>query len=154
MFPWIVILSLLGILLMFAELLMPGFGLFGIVGITLLVGSTMLVAKLYGTIAFLVMFVALIIVFVILVIVARKSRFYHKVVLEDKQDTQDFDETRLVGLIGKKGITCTTLRPYGTAEFDGMQVDVTSFGDFVDRGQTVEVVQITGKSVTVKVVGS
>lgn len=152
MFPWIVILSLLGIILMFAEMLMPGFGLFGIVGGFMLLGSTLLVARLYGMVAFLVMIVVLVLLFVVLIYVARKSNFYHKVVLEDKQDTKDFDESRLSGLIGKKGITQSTLRPYGVAEFDGMQVDVTSFGDFVDRGKVVEVVQITGKSVTVKVV--
>ncbi len=152
MFPWIVILSLLGILLVFAEMLMPGFGLFGIVGGFMMIGSTLMVARVYGMVAFLAMFVLLVLLFVVLIYVARKSQFYHKVVLKDKQDTKDFDESRLVGLLGKKGITQSTLRPYGVAEFDGMQVDVTSFGDFVDRGQAVEVVQITGKAVTVKVV--
>ena len=30
MFPWIVVLAVLGLVMLFAEILMPGFGLFGI----------------------------------------------------------------------------------------------------------------------------
>ena len=32
MFPWIVVLAVLGLVMIFAEILMPGFGLFGILG--------------------------------------------------------------------------------------------------------------------------
>ena len=38
MLPWIIIIAMLGLLLLFVEILMPGFGLFGILGtISLLV---------------------------------------------------------------------------------------------------------------------
>ena len=32
MLPWIIIIAMLGLLLLFVEILMPGFGLFGILG--------------------------------------------------------------------------------------------------------------------------
>ena len=39
MFPWIVVLAVLGLVMIFAEILMPGFGLFGILGTISLFGS-------------------------------------------------------------------------------------------------------------------
>ena len=52
--------------------------------------------------------------------------------------------------MGQVGITQSTLRPFGVVEFDGKMVDVCSQGDFIERGEKVQVVQITGKTVTVK----
>ena len=48
-------------------------------------------------------------------------------------------------------MTHTELKPFGVAVFDGKQVDVCSTGEFIDRNVQVQVVQITGKIVTVKV---
>ncbi len=151
MFPWIVIMSLLGLLLLFVEILMPGFGLFGILGTVSLLGSLIAVFKLYGTAVFLTMLAAVIVIFFVMILVAKKSGLYNKVVLKDKQEAQGFDESALQGLLGKIGITQTELKPFGIAEFDGQLIDVCSTGDFIDRGVEVQVVQITGKTVTVKI---
>ena len=151
MFPWIVIMALLGLLLLFVEILMPGFGLFGILGTASLLGSLIVAFKLYGTMVFLIMLAAVVVIFFVMILFAKKSGLYNKVVLKEKQDAQGFDESALHGLLGKIGTTQTELKPFGVAEFDGQQVDVCSTGDFIDRGVEVQVVQITGKTVTVKV---
>lgn len=52
MFPWIVVLAVLGLVMIFAEILMPGFGLFGILGTISLFGSLALTFKIYGLILF------------------------------------------------------------------------------------------------------
>ena len=46
MFPWIVVLAVLGLVMIFAEILMPGFGLFGILGTISLFGSLALTFKI------------------------------------------------------------------------------------------------------------
>lgn len=150
MFPWIIVLAILGLVMLFAEILMPGFGLFGILGSISLLGSLILTYKLYGMIVFLIMLIAGVAIFWIMVIFAKKSGLYNKVVLKDKQEAKDFDESILQGLLGRVGLTQSTLRPFGVAEFDGKMIDVCSQGDFIDRGEKVQVVQITGKTVTVK----
>lgn len=150
MFPWIVIIALLGLLLLFVEILMPGFGLFGILGSVMLLGALAAAFKFYGAFVFLVLLMALVVVFVLMIVFAKKSGLTNKVVLQDKQEMQGFDESALQGLLGKIGTTQTDLKPFGVAEFDGQQVDVCSSGDFIDRGADVQVVQITGKTVTVK----
>ena len=151
MLPWITIIAMLGLLLLFVEILMPGFGLFGILGAISLVGTLAAVFKLYGFTAFMVMLIAVIIIFFGMIVFAKKSGLYNKVVLKEKQEAKGFDETPLQGLLGKVGVTQTELKPFGTAEFDGAVVDVCSMGTFVDRGIRVQVVQVSGKTVTVKV---
>lgn len=150
MFPWIVVLAILGLVMLFAEILMPGFGLFGILGTISLFGSLVLTYRLYGMVTFLIMLAAMVVIFFAMVYVAKKSGLYNKVILKDKQEAKDFDESVLQGLLGQVGITQSTLRPFGVAEFDGKMVDVCSQGDFIERGEKVQVVQIAGKTVTVK----
>ena len=151
MFPWILVMALLGLLLVFVEILMPGFGLFGILGALSLFGSLIFTFRLYGMAVFLFVLAAMVVVFFLMVLFAKKSGLFRKVVLKDTQETQGFDESALQGLLGKVGVTHTELKPFGVAEFDQQLVDVCSTGDFIDRGVEVQVVQITGKTVTVKV---
>ena len=149
MLPWIILLCIVGLALVFAEMLIPGFGVFGILGSVCLLGTAFLVAKVYGITAFLITVVLLVIAFALMIVLAKKSGFYNKVVLRDKQEAQDFDESTLQGLLGAEGVTQTTLRPFGVADFQGRMVDVCSNGEFIDRGKRVRVTQIQGKTVTV-----
>lgn len=149
MLTWIILLCIVGLALVFAEMLIPGFGVFGILGSVCLLGTAFLVAKVYGITAFLITVVLLVIAFALMIVLAKKSGFYNKVVLRDKQEAQDFDESTLQGLLGAEGVTQTTLRPFGVADFQGKMVDVCSNGDFIDRGKRVRVTQIQGKTVTV-----
>lgn len=151
MFPWIMIIAMLGLLLLFVEILMPGFGLFGILGTVALLGSLVAAFKLYGMTVFLVMLFCSVLLFFIMIAFAKKSGLYNKVILREKQEEKGFDESALQGLLGKVGLTQTDLKPFGVAEFDGHFVDVCSTGEFIDRNTEVQVVQITGKTVTVKV---
>lgn len=96
------------------------------------------------------MLVAVVAVFFAMVFLAKQSGLYNKIVLKDKQEAKDFDENVLQGLLGQTGVTHSTLRPFGVAEIDGKMIDVCSQGDFIDRDEKVQVVQITGKTVIVK----
>lgn len=151
MFPWVIVLAILGLVMLFAEILMPGFGLFGILGTLSLLCSLVLTYRIYGMATFMILLIAAVVIFWIMILFAKKSGLYNKVVLKDKQEAKDFDESVLQGLLGQVGLTQTTLRPFGVAEFDGKMVDVCSQGDFIDRGEKVQVVQISGKTVTVRV---
>lgn len=150
MLPWIITIAMLGLLLLFVEILMPGFGLFGILGSIALLGSLVAAFKIYGFVVFLAMLAVAVAVFFAMIVFAKKSGLYNKVVLRDRQEAKGYDEAPLQGLLGKVGITQTELKPFGVAEIDGKLVDVCSTGDFIDRGIKVQVVQISGKTVTVK----
>lgn len=149
---WIVLLCIIGLSLVLAEVFIPGFGIFGILGSICLIGAVICIAKLYGVVAGVCSIVVLGILFACMILFMRKSGLYNRVVLKEQQEEKSFDETTLQGLVGATGITQTTLRPYGVAEFDGKRVDVCSVGDFIDREQTVHVVKIEGKTVFVEAV--
>jgi len=57
------------------------------------------------------------------------------------------DYSRLLGKVGK---SVTILRPSGIAEFEGERVDVVTDGDFITRGSAVEVSDVAGRRVTVR----
>ena len=86
MFPWIVVLAILGLVMLFAEILMPGFGLFGILGTISLFGSLVLTYRLYGMVTFLIMLAAMVVIFFAMAYVAKKSGLYNKVILKDRQE--------------------------------------------------------------------
>ncbi len=52
--------------------------------------------------------------------------------------------------VGKCGEAESFLRPAGIARFEGRRVDVTSEGEFVEKGQPVEIVRIEGNRVIVR----
>ncbi len=56
--------------------------------------------------------------------------------------------------LGARGTTRSPLRPAGTAEVDGVLVDVVSVGGFVDAGSPVQVIAVEGATVTVEELSS
>lgn len=57
-----------------------------------------------------------------------------------------------VGLLNQQGLAFTTLRPAGRAQINGQLVDVVSEGGFIDPGQSIEVIEVTGNRVVVRAV--
>lgn len=62
----------------------------------------------------------------------------------------DADATPLHFLLGEVGETTTVLRPSGKARFGEMLVDVTADGFFIEAHQRIEVIDVQGARVTVK----
>ena len=56
-------------------------------------------------------------------------------------------------LIGKSGIAITTLRPSGIAEFEGKRLDVATAGEFIQKGETITVIQAQGMHIRVRAGG-
>ena len=53
-------------------------------------------------------------------------------------------------VVGNVGETCTQLRPVGTVLFGTDRVEVVSEGEFLQKGETVEVVRVEGNKVVVR----
>jgi len=58
----------------------------------------------------------------------------------------------LEALSGKEGIAMTDLRPSGKALIDGKKVDVVSQGDYIQKGEPIDVVMVSGNQVIVKTI--
>lgn len=53
-------------------------------------------------------------------------------------------------LLGRKGVAVTSLRPSGKADFGDSRFQVVAEGEFLDSGDEVEVIDVTGNAVTVR----
>jgi membrane-bound serine protease (ClpP class) len=53
-------------------------------------------------------------------------------------------------LKGKKGVTITKLRPVGKAEIEDEVLYVETEGDFVEAGESVEVIEVSGNRIIVR----
>ena len=139
MLIWIVMLGIIGLALVIAEAFIPGFGIFGIAGSIALISSTVIAGIKYGFAVFLIMIAAFIILLLLFIRFAKTKKVYDKFVLNDVLNTKDFDETILQDMEGKKGMSITTIQPYGKMEVEGMQIDVCSEGV---KGKTVVVKEV------------
>ncbi len=81
---------------------------------------------------------------------AKTKKVYDKFVLNDVLNTKDFDESILQDMQGKKGISITTIQPYGKMEVEGIQIDVRSEGGYIEKNKMIEIIQVKGKTVVVK----
>jgi membrane-bound serine protease (ClpP class) len=166
---WEIIAFFIGIVLIALEVfVIPGFGVAGVSGLILTIGSLVLI--MLNNDAFDFAFVpmndilmALAVALggmlgggVLLFVFGSKlpdTRFYKKVALTDTQDrTKGYTSTTYSSsLIGKKGVTHTVLRPSGKVIIDELIYDASTRGDFIEKGQMVEVVSDEGTSLKVKV---
>jgi membrane-bound serine protease (ClpP class) len=165
---WEIIAFFIGLILIGLEVfVIPGFGIAGIAGIAVTIMSLVLI--MLNNDAFDFEFVPMNdIVFafsaavggllggVVLLFVggARLSntKLYKRVALTDTQDraagyTASFNQTDMKG---KKGVTETVLRPSGKISIEGQLYDAFTRGEYIEKGQSVEVLSETGSSLQVR----
>lgn len=80
------------------------------------------------------------------------TKFYRRVALTDTQEssagyTSNFNKEPMTG---KQGVAQTVLRPSGKVMIDGHIYDAFTRGEFIEKGQPVEVVSETASSLQVK----
>lgn len=144
------LLFLAGIILCFIEILTPGFGIFALGGIGCIVGSIFLTTPDLATAIKYLAIVLLIMVVCapILLKLFSKSRFFERLLVKERLTTEDgyiAGRKEQADYIGKFGIAATTLRPAGTVELeDGTRIDVVTRGEFIEKGEPVQVVHKDG----------
>jgi len=148
------ILFITGLALILVEVFMPGFGVPGITGIVLLIIGIIITAE--------TVFEALIMIIILLVILgiafffvyrsATKGKLSKSLVLSDSinknagySSTDEFES-----MVGKEGIALSVLRPSGTADFDGMKLDVVTEGEYIPSGSKIKIIQVTGPRIVVR----
>lgn len=167
-----VFLFILGLVLIGLEIfVIPGFGITGISGVLLLVGSLVLVTlerlpethsewmSLGGTL--MTFGVTMVVAIVGAFLLARNLPsipYASRLMLSppsEGQETSFQDETgdrknEPAALLGAIGVASTPLRPAGKARFGDDFLDVMAEGDFVNAGSRVQVIEIEGKRIVVK----
>ena len=143
-----------GIALIGLEMFIPG-GIVGTVGVVTLVDAIIYVNKSRYYIAFILvisLILAVILYYVNRNVFHKKLMFLDRLVLNDSISTKDgyvASESRLE-LLGQKLIAYTDLRPAGVAVLENEKLDVVTDGDFVEKGNKIEVIRVEGMRIVVK----
>ena len=153
---------IVGVALLLVELfVIPGFGIAGIGGIVLMLGSVFFVfqnAYKLETALFGLSF-AIILAFVLAIAlsyVLPKTRTWNHLVLSAAMDSgsgfhsaprEDFQ-----GYVGKTGVALTPLRPAGTVRVDDTRLDVVTVGDFIVRDTPVKITGVEGSKIFVEAI--
>jgi membrane-bound serine protease (ClpP class) len=163
---WEIVLFFIGVVLIIIEIFfIPGFGVAGGLGISLVVFS--LGASLIGNVglrfppmehismAVWTLTITLVIGILLLMSLARylpQNQMFSRLVLMESTDrnTGYTSAKSLDDLLGMEGVTITPLRPSGVVLVDDRRVDVISDGEFVENGARVRVVDTGSSRVVVK----
>ena len=143
-----------GIALIGLEMFIPG-GIVGTVGVVTLVYAIIYVNKSTYYIVFILvisLILAVILFYVNRNVFHKKLMFLDRLVLNDSISTKDgyvASESRLE-LLGQKLIAYTDLRPAGVAVLENEKLDVVTDGDFVEKGNKIEVIRVEGMRIVVK----
>lgn len=162
---WEIVLFFIGIVLIILEVfIIPGFGVAGLVGVSLVILS--MATSLIGNIGFSypelhqisqaiwTMAITLILGIAMIASMIRympQNRLFSKLILADSTD-RDHGYTSTSSkddLIGLEGVAMTPLRPSGTVLIEDRRIDVVTSGDFIEKGARVRVTDTTSSRVVV-----
>ncbi len=147
-------LLLAGIILMSIEFVVPGFGVFGVLGLgCLTVGSYFLMGGGVWAITMLTLIYATIVaVLVFLCFYLPSESKWNPFVLWTKQKNVDGYRVTAdyASLLERTATTITPLRPAGTILLDGRRLDVSSYGDYIDKDEQVIITKVDGSKIFVQ----
>jgi membrane-bound serine protease (ClpP class) len=152
---WLFICLIGGLLLVLAEVFVPG-GVLGAVGTVLLLGGVVAAYFVFDDrphIAVIITLAAFIITPLLLAAMLRYfpgSRFGREMVLSGNQRGYTAVEDGLEAMLGKEGVARSNLRPAGIATIDGRRTDVVTEGMHIEAGTPIVVVDVEANRVVVR----
>ena len=155
MWVTIILLLLVGFLLVFVELFIPG-GIVGLIGAVLMTIAVWLCFEQYGPHQGIAVLFISILATITLVIFFFK-RLPHSTVGQwiilgeenSKEKGYHSDSFLKEELLGKEGISESKLRPAGIAQIEGKRFDVVTEGDFIEPNNRIRVIQVDANRIVV-----
>lgn len=148
---FIIVLILVGLVLIFAEiLLIPGIGIAGILGLLSMGGSCFYAFNQMGTTAGVIVTVINAVLIVALSVWVLRAKTWKRFTLNTNIDSKAIDRYEEKLTIGDRGRTITRLSPMGSAKFLDEVYEVKALEGMIDPGVDVEVVLIEDNKIYVK----
>lgn len=146
----IVSLIILGLVLLFAEiLLIPGIGVAGILGVISMGGSCYFAFTDYGMTTGLVVLAIILLILSLMLVWVLRAKTWKKMSLETNIDSKAV-ALEVPVAVGDKGVTMTRIAPMGNARFGDKAIEVTSYEGIINSGTDVEVISVDGIKVVVR----
>ena len=148
---FIITLILVGLVLMFAEiLLIPGVGVAGILGLISMGGSCFCAFPQYGNTVGAIVTAVNVVLLVALMIWVLRAKTWKRMTLETNIDSKAVASDSAVLAVGDRGKTLTRLAPMGSARFGNYVVEVKAVEGMLDPNVEVTVVLIEDNKIYVK----
>ncbi len=148
---FIIVLILVGLVLIFAEiLLIPGIGIAGILGLLSMGGSCFYAFNQMGTDAGVIVTVVNAVLIVALTIWVLRAKTWKRFTLNTNIDSKAIDLFEEKLSVGDRGRTLSRLSPMGSAKILDEVYEVKALEGMIDAGVEVEVVLIEDNKVYVK----
>jgi len=147
-----ILLLLIGAGLLCIEVTIPGFGICGISGIASVLASMIItiVTIPFGFFIVLIELILLALIFRIIWNYLKKKQLYGKLILNETLNSEEKEIGSLDYFMGKEGITKTPLKPFGMVDFNGVNLQVSSEGSYVQENRKIKVVEIKGGKIIVR----
>ncbi len=150
-----ILLLLAGMLLMGAEIFVPG-GVLGVLGAVALMGAVFMGFVAFGpqrgVLASLLILIFLAVSIIVWMQWIPRTRLGQTLTLST--DTAGYKSAviSMKAYVGKEGEAVTPMGPSGIIRIDGKRLDAVAEGKWIDAGARVRVVSVTGNHVTVRAV--
>lgn len=148
----------IGMVLGIIEIIVPGFGIFGIMGIVMtalgIVFRIMIGASL--TQVFIMIFIIVSAIFLLLTMFTYSARFGFLSRTGFIQSGTSVpinyasDESNYAFLLGKEGLTVTICKPVGKIVINNLQYQVLSNGEYLPKGIRIKIIEVDGADIVVK----
>lgn len=160
-----ILIFIIGVILVIIEIfLIPGFGIFGILGIIFMVGGLFLglISDFHLidwniiSLAIIQLGLTFLLTFIVILILLKflpKTEIWNKLILNAQVASKSGYGAKeaFEHLVGIQGVAFTDLRPSGTALINGNRVDVVTEGDFIKNGTDIIVKSVEGSKVVVDI---
>lgn len=165
---WEIIMFFVGVALIALEIfVIPGFGIAGISGMVLSIGSLILVmlnndlfdfsfvkaSEIFqATASILAGILGSVVIMILGGVKFTDTRFFKRVALQTVQDRAEGYTSRFKeeGMVGKTGIAYTVLRPSGKVLIEDVLYDAYTRGDYIEKGDRILVISEEGTSLKVR----
>ena len=147
----IIVLLLVGIGLIVTEVIfVPGTTFVGIIGFLVCAYAVYLGFEYFGQGTGYAILIATLVINIGAIAYALRSGAWDRFSLKTSM-TSRFNEGIEAGLkVGDEGVSISSLRPIGKAEFDGKEFEVTTGSSFLDSGKRIKIVQIKNNRIIVE----
>ena len=160
---WVVmLLFVLGLALIIVEVfVIPGFGIAGIIGLILMLGSVFYtffsetgdfsIALLWLSISIILTSAFAILATIFLPKSSPFQRLALSTVMSADQGYHSAGMDDFHSFVGQTGVALTPLRPAGTARIENRRLDVVTVGNFIDENTPIKVLEVEGSKISVEV---
>lgn len=140
---FIIALVIVGIVLIFAEiLLIPGVGFAGILGILAIGGSCWYAFFEFGNVVGAIVTGVNVLILALLAVYVLRAKTWKRMTLNTNIDSKAVSVDEKILRVGMRGRTVTRLAPMGMARFENDSVEVKALEGMIDPDVIVEIVLI------------